>query len=412
METKRRRSSEIDHLNDDLRPLSKIPRLEEPNLSLPPLLQRENPQSNATEIEDASTSIGLLPPDSVNGFENRIPPQDLDAETNQISQAASNTSRDLFSDEEDDTMLAGRSSPSPTDIHCSQQVGEDDDHPRLTEEQRITSQQVGEDDDHPRLTEAQGISSQEDSDDDFLFNTPGEPEKRERKLQKLTEVDDQTRKRMTICCTGLTKADKNALDILVQKFDLKQKSVLDEHVTHLVAKVNENNCADRTLKYLEAINRRIWIVNQMWIKDSLANQKLLRPENYEALDMNGTNGPYRARTAGDSRKLFAGLEIWLSGTFQTMKKPEMARLMSAEGAKMARSIHSMSFSKKGLIVIDHDLTVEPEHQDATRHFSAFQIPTVTTHWVFDSMSSFDLKPLQTYLVHNATGEEIEALGYF
>ena len=57
---------------------------------------------------------------------------------------------------------------------------------------------------------------------------------------------------MLLCCSGLkTQLDHSAYDKFVAKFGLQKSKIVDKNITHLVVDVNSNNCADRTLKFLQ-----------------------------------------------------------------------------------------------------------------------------------------------------------------
>ena len=85
----------------------------------------------------------------------------------------------------------------------------------------------------------------------------------------------------------------------------------------------------------------------------------------------------RARMSAPGTKLFQGFEICLSGIFNEMQKDDLQLLLVAEGAKIARSIHSVSFKAKCLIVVEE---INDVNADADRHFRAFNLATVNHHW--------------------------------
>lgn len=45
--------------------------------------------------------------------------------------------------------------------------------------------------------------------------------------------------------------------------------------SHLIAKTNEQNCTDKTLKYLQAVASGKWIVNIEWIKTCVRMNKIV-----------------------------------------------------------------------------------------------------------------------------------------
>jgi len=182
------------------------------------------------------------------------------------------------------------------------------------------------------------------------------------------------------------------------------------NVTHLVVNVNPENCADRTLKYLQAITKRCWIVSHTWVKECLSQNALLYPDLYEVLDTNNKPGPNRSRLSDKTSKLFQGYEICLNGSFGCIGKEELVSLLKEEGAQIARSVNSMTFKKKGIIIVDNkDNPVAI--RDAEKNLKAYQLVTVTKHWAMDSLSSFEIKTIFEDIIYESSTEEIRKFGY-
>lgn len=352
-------------------------RSKEDYAEMEPLNKRSKEENYAQEDDrfdsliPASETITEVP------IEQRAPAEEI---------PGSNGSEDLFNDPDEDNLIAGRTSPSPGDIYFSQE---------------------------------QPVTSVMESDDDLLFTTPQKdsPKRRfkwknsgknEPNLTAIQEIEDEDKENMVLVCSGLSTGDRKTFDDFIQKFGIRQKPCVDNQVTHLVANVNVQNCADRTLKFLQAITNRCWIVNLNWVRDCLRHGKLIKPDGFEVSDLNNEPGPQRARLSEKNSKLFGGFEISLSGTFAGLKKDDLTALLVSEGAKIVRSVHSMSFNKKGLVVMDANC---PQKKEAERHFKAYQLPTVTSDWVLDSISSFNVQPIFSFLVNTAKVEEIQQLGY-
>ena len=77
----------------------------------------------------------------------------------------------------------------------------------------------------------------------------------------LLQIPSNERDEMVLVCSGLkTNSDRIMYKNFIKKFDLREKSAIDKNVTHLVVSVNPQNCADRTLKFLQAITNKCWII--------------------------------------------------------------------------------------------------------------------------------------------------------
>ena len=238
-------------------------------------------------------------------------------------------------------------------------------------------------------------------DNDTLVNDNSKP----------LEIPQHERDEMVLVCSGLkTDSDRKLFQKFIAKFGLRQKNTIDNNVSHLVVNVNSENCADRTLKFLQAITKRCWIVSLTWIKECMSQSILLYPDFYEVLDTNGRSGPNQSRLSPRTSKLFQGYEICLTGAFGCIAKDDLVSLLKDEGAQIARSVNSMTFKKKGIIVVDNSdsLTVK---RDAEKNLKAYQLVTVTKHWAMDSLSSFEIKSVFEDIVYENSKDEILKFGY-
>ena len=204
---------------------------------------------------------------------------------------------------------------------------------------------------------------------------------------------------------------RRILNQFCEKFSIVQRGAWSETSTHLVTKARIDNRADRTLKFLQAIINRKWIISINWIKECLNKNVLIQPNNYEVLDTNGESGPFRSRNFPKSEKLFEGYELALQGFFNAIPKDDLIGLLKTEGAQVARSVHSLSFRKKSLIIMEDGCLTPGSKKDAERNFQALKVPTLSTDWTLDSISSFQIMPISNYLMHSAAPEEIRQLGY-
>ena len=110
------------------------------------------------------------------------------------------------------------------------------------------------------------------------------------------QIPSNERDEMVLVCSGLkTNRDRIMYKNFIKKFDLKEKNAIDKNVTHLVVSVNPQNCADRTLKFLQAITNKCWIISLTWVQECLTQDTLFIPESFEVLDTNNQPGPNRSR---------------------------------------------------------------------------------------------------------------------
>jgi hypothetical protein len=80
-------------------------------------------------------------------------------------------------------------------------------------------------------------------------------------------------------------------------------------VTHIIVQLDEENCAQRTLKFLYGVASGKLIVGVDWVHQCIREKRLIDEEPFEALDMDGEDGPRRARQTSQRIKLFADFEF-------------------------------------------------------------------------------------------------------
>ena len=68
---------------------------------------------------------------------------------------------------------------------------------------------------------------------------------------------------------------------------------------------DEDNVAERTLKFLYGVAAKKWVVNMDWVRKSISEKRAVNEEGFEAMDMDGEPGPKRSRCSG-STSLFDG----------------------------------------------------------------------------------------------------------
>lgn len=76
----------------------------------------------------------------------------------------------------------------------------------------------------------------------------------------------------------------------------------DPSVTHVIIRVDKENCARRTLKFLYGVASKAWIVSIEWIRESNTTGGFVDESPFEVRDMDGQPGPCRDRL--NNSKLF------------------------------------------------------------------------------------------------------------
>ncbi|CEP01382.1 unnamed protein product (mitochondrion) [Plasmodiophora brassicae] len=161
----------------------------------------------------------------------------------------------------------------------------------------------------------------------------------------------------------------------------------DSDMTHLICFVDERRLAKRTLKYMHAVARGIWVVSSHWVAESAAAGRWLDEEPFEvqgdSSTPDATGAPRQSRFC--LARVFAGMRFVLDK--DDPKVPDLAELIAfAGGAVVPRGeaafcmicAHDLALSRAQKIVLDYNT-----------------IP-VSLAWVFDSVSRYTVCDTRPY----------------
>lgn len=102
-----------------------------------------------------------------------------------------------------------------------------------------------------------------------------------------------------------------------RKYDADYVNQFESGVTHVIVNtIGEKNAAKSTLKFLQGVAHRKWIVSYRWIGDCLEQRKLLDETSYEAMTYNDDiidAGPRRSRLR--KKDLFEGFTFCCVGPY-------------------------------------------------------------------------------------------------
>ena len=86
-------------------------------------------------------------------------------------------------------------------------------------------------------------------------------------------------------------------------------------VTHIIVQLDEENCAQRTRKFFYGVASDKWIVAVDWVHQCIRENRLIYEQPFEALDMDGKDGPPRARQTSQEDQVVCRFRILLSRRF-------------------------------------------------------------------------------------------------
>ena len=171
-------------------------------------------------------------------------------------------------------------------------------------------------------------------------------------------------------------------------------------VTHVIVQVDNDNCAQRTLKFLYGVAAGKWIVSIDWVHSSMRENCVVDEELFEALDMEGESGPCRSRMRSKSSKLFQSFEFCCLEPFTDVTAVQLRELLEMSGATCAATPGQMKKNRRhALIVVQTDDTSEADVQKrAAWSFDKYQVLSVSREWVLDCLAAYKLMPVRAHLI--------------
>lgn len=140
-------------------------------------------------------------------------------------------------------------------------------------------------------------------------------DKRPKNVVSVTGGASFGRQKLCFVCSGLVQAQIEHVKRLASMVNARYVTQFDPEVTHVIVKTDDgNNGASKTLKYLQGIAHRKWILGAQWVIDSLKAKKLINEERYEVVDCRTLEaGPRNSRLR--ERDLFAGFVFLCIGPY-------------------------------------------------------------------------------------------------
>eukprot|EP00993_Chasmostoma_nieuportense_P002518 NODE_3306_length_992_cov_14.778035_g3160_i0.p1 GENE.NODE_3306_length_992_cov_14.778035_g3160_i0~~NODE_3306_length_992_cov_14.778035_g3160_i0.p1 ORF type:complete len:242 (-),score=59.77 NODE_3306_length_992_cov_14.778035_g3160_i0:53-778(-) len=174
-------------------------------------------------------------------------------------------------------------------------------------------------------------------------------------------------------------------------------------ITHLITNT-ENNIAQRTIKYIQAIACGIWIVNFDWVTESRAARRWLPEEPFEVSgDHFSLHGPRLGRLAREqNRLLLAGHKLHFQGAFlhpACPPKRELEQVGVLCGAVLLTEQELMAHIKQAKDLPSITIIVETTNQiQSVLPLIPAEVSAVTPRWLLDCVSCFKVLDPNCYAV--------------
>jgi hypothetical protein len=177
--------------------------------------------------------------------------------------------------------------------------------------------------------------------------------------------------------------------------------VFDDRVTHLIVQSDEEKRTQRTLKFLYAVAGRKWIVSVGWVQQCIKEGRFVDEEPFEVLDMEGGDGPHRARICSPQTKLFQAFEFCCVEPFSEVSAIELRDLLERCGAAMVLNPWEMTKMRRhsiAIVQVDEDDGAEIQQRQAALWLDQHGVLTVSREWILDCIASHRLLSIRNHLI--------------
>ncbi|XP_077281416.1 uncharacterized protein LOC143908037 isoform X2 [Temnothorax americanus] len=227
----------------------------------------------------------------------------------------------------------------------------------------------------------------------------------------LENVRRQPEKRdLCFVCSGLSAVQITTVKEFAAKYNANYVNQFDRNVTHVIVNTTgEQNAAKSTLKYLQGIAHRKWIVSYRWIEDCIRQQKLLDEIPYEATTQNdvGINGAGPRNSRLREKSLFEDFTFLCVGPYNNVSVSQYQDLLLATGATVVYSFDALAKIRgvKGVVIQDniHD-EKKIEHWYRTTKAAA-----IFVDWIVECIGHYTLFKLTPYSI--LSPQDFCAIGY-
>ncbi|KAK4009213.1 hypothetical protein OUZ56_018322 [Daphnia magna] len=248
------------------------------------------------------------------------------------------------------------------------------------------------------------MESDPDSDEeDILTSTPPRP----------APPNRTPCKRMVFTCSGIPRPQVKLIEHWAQRIGAEVSQTYNSSVTHVIVYLDDENCAQRTLKFLYGVASGIWIVGVDWVHKCIRENRVLDEEPFEALDMDGEDGPRRARQTSQKEKLFEAFEFCCQGPFTDVTVDQLNQLLHLCGAATAPSPSQLTKRRRYTMIViqtEDDVNLEIE-RTAVDWFNRHKVVSVSREWVLDCLAAYQLLPVLNQFIGKYSVSVLKLMGF-
>lgn len=180
-------------------------------------------------------------------------------------------------------------------------------------------------------------------------------------------------------------------------------------VTHVIVSTKEKtNAATKTLKFLQGIAHKKFVVGYQWIVECLKEGTLIDEEPYEAVDCYTLEaGPRKSRLRESD--LFDGFAFTCIEPFENITVTQFQDLLKAMGGTIVQSLDALAVikNKHKIILLQNEI-----HNDAdvANWYNKTSAVPISCDWIVECISQYKLVSCYLHL-HEIVQEDVLKLGY-
>ncbi|XP_020285635.1 uncharacterized protein LOC109855601 [Pseudomyrmex gracilis] len=213
-----------------------------------------------------------------------------------------------------------------------------------------------------------------------------------------------------VVCSSLTVTQTKAVKDFAAEYKLRFADRFDPKIiTHVIVNTTgKENAAKSTLKYLQGVAHRKWIVSYRWVEDCVRKQKILDEEPYEATTFCDGIFPAPRKSRLRETNLFEGFVFVCIGPYDNVTPAEYQDLLLATGAMVVDSLDDLD-KKEGLkgILIQDDAY---DNKVIENWYRTVKAAPILVDWIVDCIGRYKLLKLASY-IHFISPQDCYALGY-
>ncbi|KAG7205609.1 hypothetical protein KM043_007572 [Ampulex compressa] len=213
--------------------------------------------------------------------------------------------------------------------------------------------------------------------------------------------------KLCFACSGLSRGEVERVKDLARNLRADFSYKFSRAVSHVIVRAEEDNTATKTLKYLQGIAHRRWVLSYAWVLACFKEQKLVREEPYEAVDPVTLEAGAKKARRGE-RPPFLGFAFLCVGPYKDVMVGDYVDLLLATGAVVVKSIEALQAQRDKIKII----AVQPSIHD--KHIIGWHQKTraiiVADEWIIECISQYRVVSMRTFL-QELVPQDVIALGH-